>query len=361
VPTIFSHIAPPLALRFGLGGNTISRPLLIAGLVASVLPDLDVLAFRLNVAYSHVLGHRGFSHSLLFALGLALLALISAPLLRSSRPLAFIFVGLAAVSHPLLDMITNGGLGVALFWPWSAERFFAPWRVIEVSPLSLHRLFGPRGIAVFTSELLWVWLPALLAACLLLFLRRVAEPDAAKESLPRLLTHRPTGILLFALASLWFGACVQSINGNDHAGLQRSIREFSPLFLPALFALGGAVLQKPNHPTAPASATRRWLQTLGIVGCLIAAYVVCTAVIYAIFRMGSRIVYEGDISLSLTTALHAAPYWAIFGGITLALHRWSPGPHSDLLGRAALALIAMSSLLPAFYLLSASPYIHWRT
>ena len=361
MPTILSHIAPPLALRFGLGGNTISRPLLIAGLVASVLPDLDVLAFRLNVAYSHVLGHRGFSHSLLFALGLALLALISAPLLRSSRPLAFVFVGLAAVSHPLLDMITNGGLGVALLWPWSAERFFAPWRVIEVSPLSLHRLFGPRGIAVLTSELLWVWLPALLAACLLLLLRRIAEPDAAKESLPRLLTHRPTGILLFALACLWFGACVQFINAIDHTNLQRSTREFSALFLPAIFALGGALLLKPGHPVAPASATRRWLQTLGIAGCLIAAYVVCTAVIYATFRIGSRIAYEGDISLSLTTALRAAPYWAIFSGITFVLHRWSSGPRSDFLGRAALALIVTSLLLPAFYLLSASPYIHWRT
>jgi inner membrane protein len=361
VPTIFSHIAPPLALRLGLGKQAVSRPLLVAGLVASVLPDLDVLAFRLNIAYSHALGHRGFSHSLLFALGLAVLALLSAPWLRSSRPLAFLFVGLAAVSHPLLDMITNGGLGVALFWPWSAERFFAPWRVIQVSPLSLHQLFSARGIAVFVSELRWVWLPALLAACLLLFLRRIAEPTAANESLPRLLAHRPAGILFFALACLWFGACVQSTYAVDHTDLLRSIREFSALFLPALFALGGALLLKPSHLAAPASATHRWLQTLGIVGCLIAAYLVCTAIIYATFRMGSRIAYEGDISLSLTTALHIAPYWAIFSGITFALHRWSPGLRSDFLGRAALALVMISSLLPALYLLSASPYIHWRT
>lgn len=171
VPTIFSHVAVPLALRFGLGRGAVPTRLLVAGVVAAALPDLDVLAFRLNVAYSHALGHRGFSHSLVFALALALLALAWAPSLRSSRFAAFIFVGLAAVSHPLLDMFTNGGLGVALWWPWSAERFFAPWPVIEVSPLSLHRLFSARGVAVIKSELLWVCLPAVVVGFALLALR----------------------------------------------------------------------------------------------------------------------------------------------------------------------------------------------
>lgn len=170
MPTIFSHAAVPLA--FALGNGAVSRRLLVAGIVAAILPDIDVLAFRLNIAYSHAFGHRGVTHSVAFALVLALLALAFAKQLCSSRVIAFSYVMLSAVSHPLLDMITNGGLGVALWWPFSSERIFAAWQIIEVSPLSLNRVFSARGLAVFQSELLWVWLPAALLAAILLGLRK---------------------------------------------------------------------------------------------------------------------------------------------------------------------------------------------
>ena len=175
MPTILSHIAAPLALGLGLGRRTVPKRLLFAGLVASVLPDIDVLAFRLNVAYSDALGHRGVTHSVIFAFALALLALACARQLRTSRSIAFSFVGLSAVSHGLLDMITNGGLGVALWWPWSSARFFAPWQVIEVSPLGLGRVFSARGLAVLQSELIWVWLPAVAVAMALFAVRTLGS------------------------------------------------------------------------------------------------------------------------------------------------------------------------------------------
>ncbi|MDD4929495.1 MAG: metal-dependent hydrolase [Gallionella sp.] len=158
MPTIISHAAVPLAL--GLGCNIVSRRLLFAGLAACALPDLDVLAFRLGVAYSDQLGHRGFSHSLLFAALLGVLAALFACRLKTRRLAAFVFVSVAAASHGLLDMLTNGGLGVAYLWPFSDQRFFLSEQVIQVAPLSLRRLFGPAGLAVARSELLWVWLPA---------------------------------------------------------------------------------------------------------------------------------------------------------------------------------------------------------
>ncbi|MFA6901479.1 MAG: metal-dependent hydrolase [Gallionellaceae bacterium] len=181
MPTILSHAAVPLALGLGLGIRVIPKQLLVAGIVASIIPDLDVLAFRLNIAYSHDLGHRGVTHSVVFALVVALLALAMSQQLRCSRAVAFSFVGLSAVSHGLLDMITNGGLGVALWWPWSSERFFAAWQVIEVSPLSLSRVFSSRGLAVLQSELLWVWLPAVLVATALLVLRVMGSNIAFKR------------------------------------------------------------------------------------------------------------------------------------------------------------------------------------
>ena len=36
----------------------------------------------------------------------------------------------------------NSGLGVALLWPWSHERFFAPWRPIAVSPIGVGNHVG---------------------------------------------------------------------------------------------------------------------------------------------------------------------------------------------------------------------------
>jgi len=55
-------------------------------------------------------------------------------------------------SHPLLDALTDGGLGVALLWPFSAERFFFPWRPIPVSPIGVG-FFSLRGIRVALAEL----------------------------------------------------------------------------------------------------------------------------------------------------------------------------------------------------------------
>jgi inner membrane protein len=68
-------------------------------------------------------------------------------------------------------MLTDGGLGVALYWPWSDARHFAPWRVIEVSPFA-HRFFSARGVEVMLSELRCVWWPALTVAALAFWIRR---------------------------------------------------------------------------------------------------------------------------------------------------------------------------------------------
>lgn len=175
MPTIVSHVAIPLAIGLGLGRRVISSRLLVAGLAASILPDLDVVAFRLGIAYSSQLGHRGFSHSLLFAALVAALAALFANRLKSARITAFAFVLVSAVSHGLLDMLTTGGLGIACLWPFSEQRFFFPVQVVRVSPLSIRRFFGPAGMAVFTSELLWIWLPAA-AMCAGLVMARKSRP-----------------------------------------------------------------------------------------------------------------------------------------------------------------------------------------
>jgi len=164
MPTILTHPAVPLALGLGLGSKTIPKRLLVAGIVASILPDLDVLAFRFGVSYLSEFGHRGFSHSLLFAALVALLGACAWRWFRLGFGRAYWFLFIATASHGVLDAFTNGGFGVAFLWPFSHQRFFFGPQVIEVSPLSISRFLSERGAAVLTSELLWVWLPCLAVA-----------------------------------------------------------------------------------------------------------------------------------------------------------------------------------------------------
>ena len=159
--SLFSHPAPALALAVGLGPNCVSPGLTVATVIASVLPDLDVVGFAFGVRYAEALGHRGLSHSLVFALSLGLLAFLAAPALRARRLVAFFAVFLAVLSHIALDAATTGGLGVAFFWPFDETRHFFPWRPIVVSPFSPKAFFSSWGKRVILSELRWVWAPCL--------------------------------------------------------------------------------------------------------------------------------------------------------------------------------------------------------
>ena len=55
-------------------------------------------------------------------------------------------------SHALLDTLTDGGLGCALFWPFDLTRYFAPWTPLPVSPIGLGYL-SPYGLYVAAVEM----------------------------------------------------------------------------------------------------------------------------------------------------------------------------------------------------------------
>lgn len=138
MPTIVTHAAVPLCLGLGLGSRIIPPRLLLAGVAIAMLPDADVLAFKLGVAYGHVFGHRGFTHSLLFAFALPTLAMLFHRQFRASAATVWSFLLVSLLSHSLLDSLTTGGKGVGWLWPWRDERFFAPWQVIRVAPFKLE-------------------------------------------------------------------------------------------------------------------------------------------------------------------------------------------------------------------------------
>lgn len=168
----FTHPIAAVAIGAPLYRREVSPWIWLWGGFLCALPDIDFVGYRLGVPYSHLLGHRGFTHSLFFA---ALAALLSVFYFRKdwrgkAIPL-WLFFFLCAASHGLLDGMTNGGLGVAYFSPFTNERYFLPWRPIPVAPLSPRRIFSEWGLAVVTHELVWIWIPVLVFTVAVLALR----------------------------------------------------------------------------------------------------------------------------------------------------------------------------------------------
>ena len=71
-------------------------------------------------------------------------------------------LALATATHGLLDAMTDGGLGVAFFSPFSNARYFLPWRPIQVAPISITDFIEQGGMGSLRGELVWVWAPVLL-------------------------------------------------------------------------------------------------------------------------------------------------------------------------------------------------------
>jgi inner membrane protein len=163
MPTILSHPAVPLAAASLLPQTVIPRDLLLVGAFFSVLPDVDVVGFGFGIHYGDLFGHRGFTHSLIFALVIALILALLLPdrFTGHSRLAAFVFLLISIASHGLLDAMTDGGLGIAFFSPFSNHRYFLPWRPIAVAPIGIFAFFTPFGVHAFLSELRWIWFPSL--------------------------------------------------------------------------------------------------------------------------------------------------------------------------------------------------------
>jgi len=177
----FSHAVAALSIGGCFYRPGIPKRVWLAGALCSVIPDLDVIGFRFGIHYGDFWGHRGFTHSLLFAALLACvvsIAYLHRELRGSSWFWIWSYLFLATASHGFLDAMTDGGLGIAFFSPFNNDRYFLPWRPIHVAPIGVGRFFTARGIAVMGSEFLWIWVPAAalaIATWLLRQSRKAAE------------------------------------------------------------------------------------------------------------------------------------------------------------------------------------------
>ncbi|WP_347922806.1 metal-dependent hydrolase [Pontimicrobium sp. SW4] len=134
-----------------------NRWLLILAIMSTILPDIDVIAFSLNIPYSHPFGHRGFTHSILFAVIWALLLMSFFG--KKDRLVWFTVIFLSTISHGLLDAMTSGGKGIGFLIPFNNERFFFPFREIKVSPIGVSKFLSEWGLQVIMSELKYILIP----------------------------------------------------------------------------------------------------------------------------------------------------------------------------------------------------------
>ena len=173
MPSAFSHAAVGMSLAC-FAPRRLAPHLTIGLALLAAAPDLDVVGLRLGIPYDHALGHRGLSHSLFFALGVAAMLGVAWRFCAPSRWWAGVPVlaFLALASHGLLDTLTDAGLGIGLLLPFDETRYFAPWRPLLTSPLSVEAFFSGAGVSILRSEIAWLGPPIVAVAAVGWVVRR---------------------------------------------------------------------------------------------------------------------------------------------------------------------------------------------
>jgi inner membrane protein len=166
MPSIFGHGLFAGAFASACTSGKSLRKTILLAVLCAILPDADVVAFNFDIPYGHMLGHRGFTHSFFFALliGFAITLLFYSNLKKYNWRWWFMVLlfFICTASHGLFDAMTTGGLGVAFFAPFDAERYFFPFRPIQVSPIGIKDFFTAWGWRVIQSEVVWIGIPSLL-------------------------------------------------------------------------------------------------------------------------------------------------------------------------------------------------------
>lgn len=119
-----THIALGACMGEAFAGRTVGKKAMLWGILAQSIPDIDFIAATWLDTSSNLLAHRGFTHSILFALIVTFILAMLAERWHRPHNISFwrwlMFFGAAILTHIFLDAFNNYGVG--WFEPFSHYR-----------------------------------------------------------------------------------------------------------------------------------------------------------------------------------------------------------------------------------------------
>ena len=171
MPSVFTHsLVGVVASR--MLARSVPKRFWVLSVLLPALPDIDVIGFLFGFSGDDILGHRGITHSILFAAIVGILAVTTffrkSGLTRKAMLLLTAYFFLITASHGFLDAFNDTRIGVAFWAPFENGRYLFPFNPIVPSSVLLtdSSSFGVSLIVekIYTlmrSEILWVWVPLL--------------------------------------------------------------------------------------------------------------------------------------------------------------------------------------------------------
>jgi inner membrane protein len=117
LPLAHALVGASVAAALRPSGQSQWKPLLV-GAFLGICPDFDYALNWLRISGGG--WHHGFTHSIAFAF---LVALITVVISREWKVRSFVLFSAATVSHTLLDFLITESYGVALWWPFTDQRY----------------------------------------------------------------------------------------------------------------------------------------------------------------------------------------------------------------------------------------------
>jgi inner membrane protein len=181
MPSIVAHAVAGAALATAVfSPRAVLRRVWVTAAVVAMLPDVDAVGRPFgNLAIEALFGgHRGFTHSVVFAVVVS--AIVAWGFFRTPQWMGlhrrlWVAFALAIASHGVFDALSTIGNGVAFWAPFSWAPYEFRWQPLgEIGP----RPRGPeRAFDIVANEFLWVGLPALIVLAIARFTRRSRAAD----------------------------------------------------------------------------------------------------------------------------------------------------------------------------------------